>query len=209
MQVPSIGGPFDPWTGFPGSVDPDYTGPAHHFDPDAVFVDMGGVGTGIGAGGEGIEAYAICGCGPFWVDHGHGHGRFRDCDDDSGRCSGSHAALRARGTSGPRVRAAPSSVVGSLPQEAVRRVVLRNIGQIDHCYEQTLERYPDERGRVVLRFVIGPEGDVLGSAVSDSSLEESETGHCMANAVRRWQFPAPDGGALVTVNYPFDLRPAE
>jgi hypothetical protein len=31
---------------------------------------------------------------------------------------------------------------------------------------------------------------------------------CMVQAVRRWQFPAPDGGGLVLVSYPFVLAPA-
>jgi hypothetical protein len=31
----------------------------------------------------------------------------------------------------------------------------------------------------------------------------------VANAVRRWQFPSPEGGGVVTVNYPFNLQPAD
>jgi len=28
---------------------------------------------------------------------------------------------------------------------------------------------------------------------------------CIAQSVRRWSFPAPDGGGIVVVNYPFML----
>ena len=31
---------------------------------------------------------------------------------------------------------------------------------------------------------------------------------CMVEAVRRWEFPQPAGGGLVSVSYPFQLAPA-
>jgi hypothetical protein len=41
---------------------------------------------------------------------------------------------------------------------------------------------------------------VAGSSLGNRSVET-----CIAGAVRRWSFPAPDGGGIVIVNYPFML----
>jgi hypothetical protein len=49
-------------------------------------------------------------------------------------------------------------------------VVLRNLGQVNHCYEQGLAARPNLEGRVVVRFVIGAYGTVIAANVADSSL---------------------------------------
>ena len=88
-------------------------------------------------------------------------------------------------------------------------MVLRNLGQVNRCYEQGLSTNPNIAGRVVIRFVIGASGTVMASSVGDSSIPVPSVGECVANAVRRWQFPSPEGGGIVTVNYPFNLQPAD
>jgi hypothetical protein len=45
--------------------------------------------------------------------------------------------------------------------------------------------------------------------VAESSVAVPSVGTCIANAVRRWQFPSPEGGGIVTVNYPFNLQHPE
>jgi hypothetical protein len=44
--------------------------------------------------------------------------------------------------------------------------------------------------------------------VADSSLRNEAVESCIVRAVRRWTFPAPDGGGVVVVNYPFLLDAA-
>jgi TonB family protein len=90
--------------------------------------------------------------------------------------------------------------------EAIRRVVLRNIGQITHCHEQGLAQNPQVEGRVTVRFVIGSDGTVVVSQPVQN-VSVASVGHCIAEAVRRWQFPRPEGDGVVTVNYPFTLEP--
>lgn len=115
-------------------------------------------------------------------------------------------SLSNRNTHGPIVRTRAPEITGLLPQEAIRRVVVRNIGQINHCYEQGLASNPELTGRVVVRFVIGGTGTVMGSTITDSSLGLRTVEECIMGAVRRWQFPAPEGAGVVTVNYPFNLQ---
>jgi hypothetical protein len=104
------------------------------------------------------------------------------------------------------LRTAPSPGT-SLDATAIRRVVRRNLGQVRHCYEQALALVPNAVGRVAVRWVIGSEGAVLASEVTDNATGSTPLGECVAHAVRRWQFPATD--SVVTVNYPFDLSVVE
>jgi TonB family protein len=162
---------------------------------------LGAAGTGWGGGGTGEGTIGMGSIGT--MGHGSGTGT------GQGYGSGAGRGLRDRGTRGPTVRAAPPSVTGLLSPDAIRRVVLRNLGQVNHCYEQGLATNPNIAGRVAVRFVIGGTGTVMASNVSDSSIPVPSVGQCVANAVRRWQFPAPEGGGIVTVNYPFNLQPAD
>jgi TonB family protein len=162
---------------------------------------LGATGTGWGGGGSGEGTIGMGGIGT--MGHGSGTG------SGQGYGSGAGRGLRSRGTTGPTVRAAPPTVSGLLSPEAIRRVVLRNLGQVNRCYEQGLSTNPNIAGRVVIRFVIGATGTVMASSVGDSSIPVPSVGECVANAVRRWQFPSPEGGGVVTVNYPFNLQPAD
>lgn len=99
----------------------------------------------------------------------------------------------------------PAVVAGSLPQDVIRRVVQRNLGQVRFCYEQALNARPDLAGRVVVRFFISPSGAVSTAAVTSSSLGDTRVEGCIAGAMRRLSFPAPDGGGMVSVTYPFTL----
>jgi hypothetical protein len=165
---------------------------------------MGGLDTlGSGVGGGGHENGI--GTGPLGT---LGHGNCRPGDDcQYGRTQGSRLANRATHT--PRVVPSRPEVEGQIPQEAIRRVVVRNIGQVNRCYEQGLSLSPTAAGRVSIRFVIAGGGAVLAAGVAQNELGIASVGDCIANAVRRWQFPVPEASGPVTVTYPFMLNPAD
>lgn len=165
------------------------------------FGGLGTAGTGWGGGGTGEGTVGMGNFGT--MGHGSGNGTGQGFGSGAGR------GLRGRGTQGPLVRAAPPEVSGLLSPEAIRRVVLRNLGQVSHCHEQGLAQNPNLEGRVVIRFIIGGTGTVLGAAVAESTVPVPSVGQCISQAVRRWQFPAPEGGGTVTVNYPFNLQHPE
>lgn len=165
------------------------------------FGGLGATGTGWGGGGTGEGTIGLGNFGT--MGHGSGTGT------GQGYGSGSGSGLRGRSNRGPLVRAAPPQVAGLLSPEAIRRVVLRNLGQVSHCHEQGLAQNPQLEGRVVVRFIIGGNGTVMGSNVADSNVAVPSVATCIANAVRRWQFPSPEGGGIVTVNYPFNLQHPE
>jgi Ca-activated chloride channel family protein len=163
-----------------------------------------GMYAALGTGGGGYGASAI------GEAFGYG-GLGRASGTGSGVGYGSTAAERlvSRAVSGPLIRAAPAVVMGALSPDMLRRDVLRNMGQLRHCYEQALQRSPTLRGRIVVRFVVGPNGQVMGSTVAEDSMGDPSVGTCVANAVRTWTMPPPPDGAVVTVNYPFTFQPSE
>lgn len=115
--------------------------------------------------------------------------------------------LRGRVGSDPIVRMLPSEISGNLAPDAVRRIALRNLGQINQCHLQGLAINPNAAGRITVRLVIGGStGSVILSRVATSTYPIQNVGDCIANVMRRWQFPLSEGGALVAVNYVFSLQ---
>ncbi|MFT5359234.1 MAG: outer membrane biosynthesis protein TonB [Polyangiales bacterium] len=86
----------------------------------------------------------------------------------------------------------------------IRRVVRRHHNEIRHCYERSLQAHPELDGRVMTRFIVGPEGSVLSSSVVESSLQHAETELCVTRVLLRLTFPQTDG-VIVRVNYPFEF----
>lgn len=117
--------------------------------------------------------------------------------------------LSARASTGPTVRMPTHfDAIGILSFDVIRRVVLRNLAQIRHCHQQGIAQNPALGGRVLARFVIGDDGNVLTSPVSESSVPLPSVAPCIAGAVRRWQFPSPESSGTVAVTYPFVLEVA-
>jgi TonB family protein len=128
-----------------------------------------------------------------------------------------HAYLRSAPTGALSHRAhAPDLVPGiatvkcgvdasCLDKEIVRRVVREHRNEVRHCYERALVARPELQGRVVTRFTIATTGRVLGAAVTESSLSDRDVEQCIAEAVRRWEFPSSQQSA--SVSYPFLLMP--
>ena len=116
--------------------------------------------------------------------------------------------FRGRNAKVPQIRSGNADVRGSLSKEVIRRVIQRHINEVRFCYEQELNSRPDLSGRVQVKFIISPSGAVQAANVESSSLGAARAEQCIAKAVRRWTFPAPDGGGIVIVSYPFVLENA-
>ena len=97
---------------------------------------------------------------------------------------------------------------GSLDKEIIRRIIRRHMNEVKFCYEQELMKKPDLYGRVMIQFTIAASGPVVASVVQNSTMSNPSVEQCIAQAVRRWEFPKPQGGGIVIVSYPFVLKPA-
>jgi TonB family protein len=164
------------------------------------FGGLGLRGTGRGGGGMGQGTIGMGNFGTIGRGGGRGAG-----EGGYGRGVG---GFRGRSAGVPQVRSGGAEVRGSLSKEVIRRVVHRHINEVKFCYEQQLNARPDLSGRVTTRFVISPTGSVQSAMVANSSLRNEAVESCIVRAVRRWTFPAPDGGGVVVVNYPFMLDAA-
>ena len=104
---------------------------------------------------------------------------------------------------------APWMSRGSLDKEVIRQVIRGHIHEVKDCYERGMVTNPELSGRVSIQFTVSGTGQVIASVVQSSDLKSPDVEQCIAQAVRRWRFPKPEGGGIVIVTYPFLLRSAE
>jgi pSer/pThr/pTyr-binding forkhead associated (FHA) protein len=163
------------------------------------FGGLGLRGTGRGGGGTGEGTIGLGNVGT--IGHGGGGGT----GSGYGRGAG---GFRGRDAKVPQIRSGNADVRGSLSKEVIRRVIQRHINEVRFCYEQELSSRPDLGGRVQVKFIVSPSGAVQAANVESTTLGAPRAENCIAQAVRRWTFPAPDGGGIVIVSYPFVLENA-
>jgi hypothetical protein len=101
----------------------------------------------------------------------------------------------------------PPDVAGTLDPEIIRRIVRDHAGAVRYCYERELVRSPSLYGKIVMKWVINAEGKVVSAQASDSQMKNANVESCLSTRIRTWQFPAPRGGGVVVVNYPFIFKP--
>lgn len=148
-------------------------------------------GTGRGGGGDAVGTVGV--------------GTLNTAD-------GARGAPGAHGVSGPRresrvpvLRQHEADVHGSLSKEVIRRTIQRRLNEVRFCYESGLARDPALSGRLAVSFLIAPSGVVQQTAITESTLSSSTVADCVAQAMRRLSFPAPEGGGYVRVTYPFSF----
>jgi TonB family protein len=152
---------------------------------------FGARGTGAGGGGNalGIGGVGTKGAGP-------GGGGYGAID------------LHGRGKDMVRVIPGKTTVVGGLDKDVIAKIIRRHQNEIRYCYEQELNKDPDLAGKVGVQFVIDPTGSVSDASVSETTLANATTESCMLSRIRRWKFPEPKGGGIVTVTFPWIFKPA-
>jgi hypothetical protein len=109
---------------------------------------------------------------------------------------------------GAVAEAGPDSLVlGSLDRSAIDAVIRRHLNEIRYCYERGLTVRAALNGKVVVKFVIAKDGTVSSAAIKSSTLNDPEVEGCVAARFLRMRFPAPKGGGIVIVSYPFVFAP--
>jgi len=75
----------------------------------------------------------------------------------------------------------------------VVRVVESHKRALQDCYRQELKYNPDVRGKIVVRFVLNPEGIVTAVSIVSSTLESPRMESCIVGRIRQWRnFPPCD-----------------
>ena len=180
----------------------------------------GGLGTGINnalgglQGGAGLgDAHGVGGLGSRGTGSGGGGtglGLGGLGTKGSGRGAGGYGSidLGGRGKDSTRIVPGKTTVVGGLSKDVIAKVIKRHQNEIKFCYEQELQKSPDLSGKVSVMFTIDPAGAVNEANVSESSLSNNTAESCMLARIRRWKFPEPQGGGVVSVTFPWIFKPA-
>jgi TonB family protein len=150
-------------------------------------------GKGKGGGGDGYGTVGLGRIGTFGI-YGNGDKSY------GGHVGGT---LKRKATVPDPIVGVPD-IKGRLDKELIRRIVRRHLNEVKFCYEQEAIRHPDLSGRLVVQFTITGNGSVSSSAVG-KSMGNAVVDQCVTQAVRRWEFPSPEGGGVVIVSYPFVL----
>ena len=161
------------------------------------FGGLGLRGTGRGGGGTGEGTIGLGNIGT--IGHGGGGGT----GSGYGRGAG---GFRGRDAKVPSIRSGKADVRGSLSKEVIRRVIQRHINEVRFCYEQELNsasRLSGSRAGEV-HHLADRRGAGRQRRELDAGQRQGRGLH--REAVRRWTFPAPEGGGIVVVNYPFVLE---
>ena len=157
-------------------------------------------GTGRGGGGTGEGTIGLGNLNT--IGHGGGGGS----GSGYGRGAGGLGGRRGRA---PRIRSGAAMVKGSLSKEVIRRIVHRHINEVKFCYETPTGQTSGPVGSCLnqihhLRYRSGANGGCCWLDIGKPEVE-----NCIAQAVRRWTFPQPEGGGIVIVTYPFMLTSPE
>lgn len=147
----------------------------------------GGGGTAAGLGGAGRRGSARASSG-----YGAGAGYYGK-----------------RSVDPPRVATSAPIVLGSIDRSVIDRIIKQHLAQIRTCYQKGLSKHPTLSGRVELKFVIDKDGAVTSVEVKETTLGSEIVEQCISSRFLRMRFPAPAGGGIVVVNYPFVFSPGE
>ncbi|MEO1175381.1 MAG: AgmX/PglI C-terminal domain-containing protein, partial [Myxococcota bacterium] len=123
----------------------------------------------------------------------------------AGRIKGGAVSGRVRGmvSKAPPRRIAQSG--GTLSRDEIQKVINKNIGQIQRCYERELTKNASLSGKVTIQWTVGTSGSVTTASQKKSSLPSTDAVNCMIRSIKSWRFPAPRGGPAI-VTYPFAFR---
>lgn len=174
-----------------GNMFGDKTGEAHGFG------GLGGAGIGRGGGGFGEASIGVGNVGTKGRggQGGSGYGR-------------GVSRLGSRDAKVPKVIPMQPIISGSLDKETIRRVIRRHQNEYRYCYEKELNVKRDLNGKIKVKFTIAGNGSVIAAAIEESTMGNSNVEQCLIGKIKRWVFPAPKGGGIVVVTYPFLFKPS-
>lgn len=94
-------------------------------------------------------------------------------------------------------------VRGSLSKIAIQTEIRRHLDAVRICWEREAAIGGGNDGRAEMVFLIGPDGHVCGLKLRSNDTGLSALPCCLADEIRTWQFPPPDGAGVAVVAYPF------
>jgi hypothetical protein len=99
--------------------------------------------------------------------------------------------------------ATPGAKKGSLDKNVIAAVIKANMTDVQHCYETALVANAKLAGKIVVEWTVEPNGKVTGVSAVENTLGDPGAVKCITDRIGGWSFPAPSGGGVVVVHYPF------
>jgi len=111
---------------------------------------------------------------------------------------------KRRGHRNPTFHLGRPNSVGDLDKKVIRDTVAAAKPQLFACYTASLAKQPELTGTVQTQFFITPKGNV---AAAEGTGVDPDVAKCIADAIKKLEFPKPKGAGGVQVNFPFSMRP--
>ncbi|MGC4094175.1 MAG: AgmX/PglI C-terminal domain-containing protein [Polyangiaceae bacterium] len=98
---------------------------------------------------------------------------------------------------------------GRLPKAAINEGVSQGTPAFEACYAKGAQKSPGLRGRILVNFVIAPDGSVPYAASLEQGTDFPDTAviDCVLHVFQTLHFREPAGGRVVAT-YPLVLEPA-
>jgi len=127
-----------------------------------------------------------------------------DAAPDAQADASADAELEAAASTKNRVRRPMPT--GEIDGRRVSAFMRTKSGAVRRCYERRLKQNNALQGVLEARIRIHPTGRVMNVSFGQDTLYDNQVRTCISSAIRTWQFPQPDGGA-VTVSNVFRFTP--
>ncbi len=99
---------------------------------------------------------------------------------------------------------------GGLEKGVIDDTIKKSLPDILGCYDGEVKKTKKEiAGSVLMKFTIGPDGKVADAEVAESALKNEVVEACLVKVIKAAPFPAPSGGGVVEVSYPFAFAPSK
>ena len=96
-------------------------------------------------------------------------------------------------------------VLGGLSADEVTRPLAMALSSFEACYAAELSLDENLAGTMTQIFVVGADGRVLETNVEASTLSDTDVASCFSRVIAGMDFPPPDDGEIVVVEYGFGL----
>ncbi len=106
----------------------------------------------------------------------------------------------------PKVRMKPPEVIGSIDKRIIQKIVRQHAGELRACYEKELHKNKELAGRIVVLWLISSQGVVTKALLKESTIKNKNVEDCVVNSIKFWRFPAPKGGGIAKVEFPFEFE---
>lgn len=96
---------------------------------------------------------------------------------------------------------------GALTKEEIGSVIKWHSAEVRDCFDRAVHLSPSLAGRIEAAWTIDCAGAVTKLSIAESTLPK-DVNECVLQNVKSWRFPAPKGGGVATVTFPWVLKPS-